>query len=200
MHVRMTLIEGVTDIDGSAAILENQVAPALKGTKGYAGITSSADRQAGVVGILTMWESEADLEASDAEASKLRADAVKAIGGKVSAVQSYELMVQDLAGPPRPGNPVLITQSSMDPAKVNDNIEFFKSTVLPQIKAIPGVLAVRNMVNRQTGQGTVGIVMADDAAVDAYQSGFEARRKQAAERGVELEEPTRREVIFAALP
>jgi hypothetical protein len=192
----MTLIEGVTDIEGAAAILESQVAPGLKGSKGYAGITASADRQAGVVGVLATWETEADLDASDAGAAKLRGDAVKSIGGKVGSVGSYELMVLEVAGPASPGDAVLIIPSSMDPAKVEENTEFFKATVLPQIKAIPGLRIVRNMVNRQTGQGRVGIVLADDAGVAAYQSGFEERRRQAAERGVKLEEPTRREVIF----
>lgn len=84
----------------------------------------------------------------------------------------------------------------MDPAKVEENAEFFRASVLPQIKAIPGLRIVRNMVNRRTGQGTVGIVLADDAGVAAYQSGFDERRRQAGERGITLQEPTRREVIF----
>jgi heme-degrading monooxygenase HmoA len=71
--------------------------------------------------------------------------------------------------------------------------------VLPQIKANPGFCAVRNMINRQTGEGIVGTVWADKASTDAAAEAGEARREQAVQRGVTFGEQTKREIVFVDL-
>ena len=200
MFVRMTLTDGVTDVDAAAAQLRDEVLPQVKELKGFRGITASADREAGVVGILTLWETEADMKASDAAASQMRETAVKAMGGRLVEVQAYEQVVQEIGGtPPGPGSPLLITPTKMDPAKVDENVEFFKANVLPDIKSTPGFRAVRNMINRSTGEGMVGIVLADDASVQEATARAVKRRERAAQQGVELGQISRREVIFTAM-
>jgi hypothetical protein len=87
----------------------------------------------------------------------------------------------------------------MDPAKVDENIEFFKSVVLPEMKATPGFRAVRNMINRQTGEGMVGLILADGASVKEAEARADSRRARASQQGIELGERTRREVLFTAL-
>jgi len=200
VFVRMTLTDGVTDVDAAAAQLRDEVLPQVKELKGFRGITASADREAGVVGILTLWETEADMKASDAAASQMRETAVKAMGGRLVDVQAYEQVVQEIGGtPPGPGSPLLITPTKMDPAKVDENVEFFKANVLPDIKSTPGFRAVRNMINRSTGEGMVGIVLADDASVQEAAARAVKRRERAAQQGVELGQISRREVIFTAM-
>jgi len=200
VFVRMTLTDGVTDVDAAAAQLRDEVLPQVKELKGFRGITASADREAGVVGILTLWETEADMKASDAAASQMRENAVKAMGGRLVEVQAYEQVVQEIGGtPPGPGSPLLITPTKMDPAKVDENVEFFKANVLPDIKSTPGFRAVRNMINRSTGEGMVGIVLADDASVQEARARAVKRRERAAQQGVELGQISRREVIFTAM-
>src|SRR5258708_6379412 len=124
MFVRMTVSESVPDLDAAVAHLRDEVVPALKVFNGFRGITASGDRKAGVIGVLSLWDSEADVRASDAAASQVRENAVKAIGGRVVDVQVYEQVVQDVAVPPAPGSPLLITATKMDPTKVDENIEF----------------------------------------------------------------------------
>ncbi|MHB1445876.1 MAG: hypothetical protein ACYCZV_09510 [Acidimicrobiales bacterium] len=64
MHVRLTLVEGVQDMERAAKVLAEQVVPGLKEQKGFAGLTASADKAAGLVGVISLWQTEADLEAS----------------------------------------------------------------------------------------------------------------------------------------
>lgn len=199
MFVRMTLTEDVPDLDAAVAHLRDEVLPAVRDSKGFRGITASGDRKAGVIGILTLWDSEADMKASDAVASQVRENAVKAIGGRVVDVQLYEQILQEMTTPPAPGCPLLITPTKMDPAKVDENIEFFKANVLPEIKATPGFRAVRNMINRKTGEGMVGVVLDDDASVKEAEALADARRARATQQGVELGERSRREILFTAL-
>ena len=69
---------------------------------------------------------------------------------------------------------------------MDENIEFFKREVLPQIKGNPGFRAVRNMINRQTGEGIVGTVWADEDSMKAAAEAAEARRQRASQQGVTL--------------
>jgi heme-degrading monooxygenase HmoA len=84
----------------------------------------------------------------------------------------------------------------MDPAKIDENLDYFRREVVPQIKSGPGFCAVRNMINRQTGAGMVGTVWADEAALDAAAAAAEARRQQAAQRGVTFGQQSRREIVL----
>jgi len=77
-------------------------------------------------------------------------------------IETFEELVLDVIEAPVVGSSLLIRRVSMDPAKVDENVDFFKREVLPQIKANPGFRAAREMINRQTGEGMVGTVWTDD--------------------------------------
>jgi len=87
---------------------------------------------------------------------------------------------------------------SMDPARIEDNLEFFKREILPQIKAEPGFVAVRQMINRQTGDAVVGTVWKDAASMNAAAESAQRRQGQAADR-VKFGEQSKREILFVDL-
>ena len=91
----------------------------------------------------------------------------------------------------------MVTRISMDPAKVDENFAFFKSDVLPRIKASAGFQAVRNMINRETGQGLVGTAWANQGAMNAASAEAMARREEGVARGVNFGETSYREILFA---
>ena len=150
MFTRVVQFDDARDVDAGVAFVRDTVTPVLRQQKGFRGVTASADRAAGVVGVLTVWETEADRDASESALAKVLSEGAKIIGGEMS-VELYEEMVVEIAGAPRKGASLLIRRVSMDPAKIDDNLKFFNKTVLPQIKESPGFLAVRNMINRSTG-------------------------------------------------
>lgn len=194
MFTRVVQFQGAKDIDAGVAFVRDTVTPVLRQQKGFRGVTASADRSAGVIGVLTVWETEADRDASESALAKVRDEGAKIIGGEMS-VETYEEMVVEMTGPPRLGASLLIRRISMEPAKIDDNVSFFKETVLPQMKASPGFLAVRNMINRSTGEGIVGTVWADAASMDAAAELAQQRQAQAAGR-VNFGEQSKREVLF----
>lgn len=199
MHVRMTMAEGITDRDKTAALLGDNVLPALRDQRGFVGLNASLDPATGSFTAISLWETEADLQASAAAADTQRNDFAAAIGGRITEVRGYELAVMDVATtPPGPGSFVVIVRGSMDPANVEANLEFFKANVLPAAQAADGYRAVRNMVDRQKGETAVGIVFADRSSADAWVKGSAERRGQAQSRGIELGTPTVREVIFTS--
>ena len=199
MCSRVVTVVGANNIDAGVDFVRDEVAPLLRQQKGFRGLTASADRAGGVLGVLSLWETEADRDASESALAKTREDARGIIGGELT-VETFEELVFDVVQPPVVGSSLLIRRISMDPANVDENIEFFKREVLPQIKANPGFRAVRNMINRQTGAGIVGTAWADEDSMKAAAEAAEARRQRASQQGVTLGEQSRREIVFADLP
>jgi heme-degrading monooxygenase HmoA len=198
MFARTVTFTGATDIDAGMRYLQDTVAPLLREQKGFRGLTASADRSSGVLGVLSLWETEADRDASESTLVKAREEGQRVIGGEMT-VEHFEELLVEVDQPPTVGCSLLLRRLSMDPGKIEENLGFFRREVLPQIKANPGFCAVRNMINRQTGEGMVGTVWADRASIDGAAEAAEARRQQAAQRGVTFGEQSKREIVFVDL-
>jgi hypothetical protein len=111
-----------------------------------------------------------------------------------------EQVVAEVAKPQNlVGCPLRIVRATMDPAKVDETIAFFRSDVLPEIKAAPGFLAVRNLVDRSAGESVVGTIWADEDLMRSSEVAAEARRQRAADRGVQISDPSYRTVLFSHL-
>ena len=199
MHVRITTVTGVSNIDGGLAVLRDQALPQMQQQTGFRGLSASGDRAAGVVKVLSVWDSEADLEASESAADKARGDAVRIMGGQVS-VERYEQTVWTVGDTrPGPGAKLHIRHVKIDPARIEENLEFFRQTVVPEMKARPGFLAVRQLIDRSTGEGRTGSVWADEDSLSASLAQSEQRRALAKDRGVEFGEDRVLEVLFTAM-
>jgi heme-degrading monooxygenase HmoA len=195
----MNTVTGAKNMDAGVAFLRDKVIPEVSGQKGFRGLTVSGNRSTGDFGILGLWETLADLEASDSSVSKLRQEAMKALGGEIS-VSVMEQVFADIVSPQDlVGHPLRIVQVKMDPAKVDEHLDFFRSTVVPEMKARPGFLAVRNMIARSTGEGVVGTIWADEQSMQASEPFAEERRQQAQTRGVEISEPRFRTILLSHL-
>jgi heme-degrading monooxygenase HmoA len=199
MHVRITIVSEATNIDGGIEYMKNEVIPGLRQQKGYRGLSISGDRASGVVNILAQWETQADMDASESTIDKARQEAVNVIGGKFT-VERYEQLVSEVQAPgPSVGSKLHIREINMDPAKVDENLEFFKQVIVPEFKSSTGFLALRNLMNRTTGEGRVGTIWADEASLQAQLAQTEQRRARAAERGVQFGRDRLAEVLFLAL-
>jgi heme-degrading monooxygenase HmoA len=198
MFTRTVTFTGVTGIDAGVRYLQDTVAPLLAEQRGFRGVSAGADRSGGVVGVLSLWETEADRDASASTLANARQEGQRIIGGEMT-VEHFEELLYEVDQPPKVGCSLLLRRISMDPAKIEENLGFFRREVLPQFKAQPGFCAVRNMINRQTGEGMVGTVWTDKASVDAAAAAAEARRPQAEQRGVTFGEQRKLEIVFADL-
>jgi hypothetical protein len=196
MYTRMLTFKKATDIDGGVAYLREEVLPILTTQHGYRGVTASGNRSTNILGILSLWETEADRTSSDSALGKAREEAVKIVGGTL-AVENFEQIVAEVVKPPKAGCSLFVTRVSMEPSKVDENLAFFKSDVLPVIKSQQGFCALRNMIDRITGKGAVGSVWETQEALDAFVATQPERRKVAESRGVRFDEQETREILFA---
>jgi heme-degrading monooxygenase HmoA len=199
MYVRITTVTGASDIDGGLAFLRDQVVPQMQQQKGFRSLSAAGDRAAGVVTVLSLWDSQADLEASESAANKARDDAARLMGGGEVSVERYEQTVWEVGDTrPGPGAKLHIRHIKIDPERIDDNLEFFRQTVVPDMKARPGFLAVRQLIDRSTGEGRVGSVWADQDSLAASLAQSEQRRAKAKDRGVEFGQDRVLEVLLNA--
>jgi heme-degrading monooxygenase HmoA len=199
MHTRVLTFSGATNIDDGVAFVRDNATPVLREQKGYRGSTASADRAGGVLGVLSLWETEADRDASFGPMAELRQQGLDVVGGELT-VDNYEEVVQEMASPPPVGSALMITRISMDPSKVDENLRFFRSEVAPRITAAPGFRALRNMIDRKTGRGIVGSAWADQDAMKNAAAQAEARRDEGRARGVSFDGDSFREIVFVDIP
>lgn len=194
MYARIVQSAAATDIDGGVAFVRDTVVPLAREQHGYRGLAVSADRAAALFGVVSLWTERGDLEASDSAMAKVRAEGQQIIGGELT-VEAFEEVVFEVTQPPTVGTSLLVRRLTMDPAMVDDNIAFFRDTILPQIKATSGFRGVRQLVNRETGSAIVATLWDDAAAMDQAAVEAQARQAQAAGR-VRFGDQTRREILF----
>lgn len=200
MLARITTMQGATRIDDGIRHLRDVVVPHVQEQRGYQGLTASGDRAAGVVSVLTLWDTREDLDASESAVEKLRTDSVAAFGGSDASVQRYEQTLDEVAAePPGIGSLLQIRWVKMDPALIDDNVEFFKRNVLPEIRSMPGFQALRQLIDRATGEGAVGVIWADRDALQAADRSLQRRRDTVGSRGVEFTGAVERELLFATM-
>jgi heme-degrading monooxygenase HmoA len=101
MHARVSTIQGSTDqIDKGIDMVRDTTVPAVKGIDGFKGLFSLVDRQTGKGLTITLWESEAALQASEEEANRLRREAAENLGATgAPTVERYEVAVYEVESP-----------------------------------------------------------------------------------------------------
>lgn len=198
MFSRVITYTGAERIGDGVTYLRDHVVPELHQQRGFAGITVSVDRTNKVLGVLSLWQTAADREASESGMEKARAEALRLVGGTLT-VEHFEELYVELVKPPTPGSALLIRRLRMDPAGIEENLAYFTQEVVPQLKASPGLLAIRNMVNRTNGQGLVGTSWADGPAMEAAAKAADARRQAAGDRGITFGDQSRREIVLIDL-
>jgi heme-degrading monooxygenase HmoA len=86
--IRLVTADGDPEkLDAAIVNLRNSVLPILKAQKGYRALIVSVDRQTGRLSASSVWDSKADLDASESKLAGPRAEAVKAGGAGPSDVQ-----------------------------------------------------------------------------------------------------------------
>jgi heme-degrading monooxygenase HmoA len=194
MYSRIVTFTGASDIDAGVTYIRDVVAPVLRQQKGFRAVTASADRDGGLVAVMTLWETAEDRDASESAMEKARDEGQKIIGGQMT-VELFEETLVELYDTPTLGSALLVRRLRMDPARVADNVDFFRREILPQIKAEPGLVGIRQLVNRETGEALVGSVWRDAGALRSAAESA-ARRQQAVADRVTFLEQSQREIVF----
>lgn len=96
MFARVSIIEGSPEqIDESIRQTREKIIPEARKMRGFKGLYQLVDRKTGKEMAITLWETEADLNASAEAANRLRAQAIQVVAATQPAkVEVYEVVVQ----------------------------------------------------------------------------------------------------------
>lgn len=101
MFARASTIVGSREkVAEAVSILESQVLPQIKQLDGFSGVLGLVDRETGKSLVITLWETQEALRASEEAATKVRAEAAKELGSTASPmVDRYEVVLQEVRTP-----------------------------------------------------------------------------------------------------
>jgi hypothetical protein len=197
MFARLIFVTGA-DVAAAVAFLRER-ASVITAQRGFRQLAASGDRSSGNVSIISVWDSMDDLEASDGALAALREEGLGVFGGQMT-VRVFEQVAFGIGEtPPQPGCVLRLVTYRMDSSRIDENISWFKSELLPTMMATPGIRAVRNLVDRATGEGRVGTVYSDQATLELAGAARAQRMAAARDRGIEFGEESTFEVLFGEM-
>jgi len=92
VNVLQTEPDRIADV---ARVVRDVVHPGIRGEAGYVGYIVLGDRETGRALGVTLWESEAARELSDAKARQIRPRVEHETGGTMQSVERYDVLFYD---------------------------------------------------------------------------------------------------------
>ena len=158
VHARTTTIQAQTSsIDDGIAYMRDQVMPELENVDGYVGISLLVNRESGRCIIAAAYESEDAMRASADKAKQLRSQAVERFGGEVEKIEEWEIGLLHRDHQSADGACVRATWAKGDPGMAEQNIEYFKTSILPDLESLEGFCSASLLLNRSTGLGVSSV-------------------------------------------
>ena len=153
MYARVNIIFGRRDkVDDGLAHLEESDRGAVASAAGNLGLTTFADREAGVIVAVSYWDEPA--HSSEAVLTRAREDAAAAAGGDL-VVESYEVVAQDRRSVPSSGAAVRVERVQIDSSKIADGVGFIRDEVLPQLRTSAGFCSAELLIDLPDGSKTL---------------------------------------------
>jgi len=154
VYARSTTIQAQpSSIDAGVAHVRDEIMPALRDIDGCVGLSLLVDRQSGRCIVTTCWDSEDAMRASEERVRSIRDRAADEFGGIGSpTVEEWELAVVHRDHRSGQGACARVTWVTSDPAQTDQNVEYYKAAVLPDMESLEGFCSTSLMVNRTSGR------------------------------------------------
>jgi heme-degrading monooxygenase HmoA len=92
MHARMSTLEGSPEeMDEGLRDVRERVLPLLKQQEGFKGFIALGNHQSGELIVITFWESEQAMQASEEVGDRTRRDTAEDTGDTIADVERYEV-------------------------------------------------------------------------------------------------------------
>jgi heme-degrading monooxygenase HmoA len=149
-----------SSIDAGIACVRDDVMPALQDMAGFIGLSLVADRQSGECIATSAWDTDDAQRASAEGIGSLRDRAADAFGGSAT-VEMWEIAVLHRQRSSDTGACVRATWLAL-PA----GIEYFRSSVLPQVEHLDGFRSASLMVERGSGRAVSSVSFSSRTAME----------------------------------
>lgn len=135
-------------------MFRDEVTPALGAMAGCVGMSLLTDRESGRCIATTAWEDMAAMRASADQVRPLRAHAAKVFSATTS-VDEWQIAALHRDHSSGDGACVRATWLKARPDQLDQTVEFYKVTVLPEIEQLDGFCSTSLMSDRATGRAVV---------------------------------------------
>jgi heme-degrading monooxygenase HmoA len=154
MYARSTTIQAQSSsIDAGVTHIRDAVMPRLQEVDGCVGLSMLADQQTGRCIVTTAWETEGAMHASTERIQPVRDQAAQAFGGIGSpTIEEWEIAVLHRDHRSGEGACARATWVKLQPDQLDQGIEFYKTSVLPELEALEGFCSASLLVDRATGR------------------------------------------------
>jgi heme-degrading monooxygenase HmoA len=154
-----------SSIDAGIAYMRDDLMPELENVDGYVGISLLVDRESGRCIITAAYESEDAMHAAADKAKQLRSQAAEKFGGSIQKVEEWEIGLLHRDHNSNDGACVRATWAKGEPGMAEQNIEFFKTSVLPDLENLEGFCSASLLLNRDTGVGVSSVTFDSSEAM-----------------------------------
>jgi heme-degrading monooxygenase HmoA len=127
--------------------------PRVQEVDGCVGLSMLADPQTGRCIVTTAWETEEAMHASEQQIRPIRDRAADELGGIGSPmVEEWEIAVLHRDHHSAEGACARATWVKLPPEQLDQGIEFYKASVLPELEAFDGFCSASLLVDRASGR------------------------------------------------
>jgi hypothetical protein len=154
VYARSTTIQAQpSSIDAGVAHLRDAVMPRLQEVDGCVGLSLLADPQTGRCILTTAWETEEAMRASAEQIRPIRDRATDEFGAVGSPmVEEWEIAVLHREHRSGEGACARATWVQMPADQLDQGVEFYKASVLPDLEALEGFCSASLLVDRASGR------------------------------------------------
>lgn len=167
VHARSSTVQAQpSSIDAGIAHVRDEVLPAVQAIDGCVGMSLLVDRESGRCIATTAWETEEAMRASADQARQLRDRAAETFGGNIDKIEEWEIVVLHRDHRANEGACVRATWAKGDPATADQQIEFYKTSVLPELENLEGFCSASLMIDRASGRGVSSVTFDSREAME----------------------------------
>ena len=153
MHARSTTVQAQpSSVDAGLAHIRDEVMPAVQAIDGCIGLSVLVDRESGRCIITAAYESEDAMRAAADKAIQLRNRAAENLGGNVDKIEEWEIAVLHRDHQSADGACARVTWVKGDPATADPKIDYYKTSVLPELENLDGFCSASLLIDRATGR------------------------------------------------
>lgn len=177
VHIALTVLPGDPVRLGEALhFLEDEGRPAVDGEDGCLGMVVAENAELGVAVVESFWTSGDTLCRAERTLAPLRAEAAR-LAVATESVERFEVGALVRSVRPHPGAGVRLTRYETDPARVEDAVTAYGSTVAAGLRDSDGFCVGILCVDRPTGRSVGETVWRDTNALAASRSSAAVRRR-----------------------
>lgn len=201
MYARSTTIQAQPlSIDIGIAHVRDVVMPALTEIDGCVGLSLLVDRQSGTCIATSSWESIDAMRGSAARLAPIRDRAALMFDGS-ARVEEWDIALLHRDHPSRDGACVRATWLKVVPDQLSRSLEFYRSSVLPELEQLDGFCSASLMVDHPACRRAVACSTFDsmDAMARNRDRATELRSRRVRELGAEVIDVAEFELAIAHL-